>query len=130
MTKLELGPHAEALKAFAGIRYQYEGLSREVGDLLRTKLDIEKLNCSISMRVKEPDSLREKLTRKTYENPLAEITDLAGCRIVCEYESDILAIGSAIKSLFVVHEIIDKTHNLGVDKMGYHGWAYVISLGN
>ena len=84
---------------------------------------------SIHGRAKEPESLQEKINRKHYQEPFREITDLAGVRVVCNYESDLAALGTFIRKKFDVHEHVDKSQTLGVDRMGYHGSHYVVSLG-
>lgn len=83
----------------------------------------------ITGRSKGPDSLREKIDRKKYSDPLSEIDDLAGIRIVCSYESDLKHIGKFVERTFEVKEHIDQSNVLGVDRMGYHGEHYIVSLG-
>jgi len=83
---------------------------------------------AITSRIKETDSLRDKIRRKNYSNPIRDIKDFAGVRIVCGYESDFSEIEKIIYGLFNVHEKVDKTDELGVDKMGYHGRHYVVSF--
>ena len=109
----------------------YEKLSKEVKYVLEHEIENHKIKISNSLyRVKTSKDFTGKIKRKFYKNPLEEITDLAGVRIVCYYESDIHYIIEIIKRSFIVHEHIDNTKNLGVDKMGYHGFHFVISLGS
>jgi ppGpp synthetase/RelA/SpoT-type nucleotidyltranferase len=109
----------------------YEKLSKEVKYVLEHEIENHEIKISNSTcRVKTSESLTEKIKRKFYKNPLRKITDIAGVRIVCYYESDIHYIIEIIKRSFTVHEDIDNTKNLGVDKMGYHGSHFVISLGS
>jgi putative GTP pyrophosphokinase len=84
---------------------------------------------SINGRTKSINSLLEKINRKQYQDPLNEITDFAGVRVVCNYESDLDSIGMVIRLKFNVHEHLDKSRVLDVDRMGYHGLHYVVSLG-
>src|ERR1700759_2533749 len=106
------------VKAFEVIRPLYKNLASEIEDLLITKMSREDLKVSVTSRVKELDSFRQKIVRKAYADPIREVTDLAGCRIVCSYDSDISRISKIVESLFEVCEIVDKTNDLGVDKMG------------
>ena len=53
-----------------------------------------------------------------------------GIRIVCSYELDLEVVSGILKNNFDVHEDIDKLHDLGVDRMGYHGNHYVVTLGS
>lgn len=108
----------------------YKKLSEEVKYAIEQKMNEENIKIeNLSCREKSIESFTEKMKRKSYDNPLEEITDLAGVRVVSYYESDIQNIKDIIEKNFTVHERVDKTKNLGVDKMGYHGAHFVISLG-
>lgn len=112
------------------IRPTFERLVDEVKFVLQERLKNTEMKVStITGRTKTPESLEEKLQRKQYLNPLKDVTDLAGVRIVCYYEPDIQKISALIKSSFVVHDYGDKLDRLGVDKMGYHGVHFIITLG-
>ena len=108
----------------------YERLVAEVKHVLETKLkDAGIAAASIIGRTKDVDSFLSKITRKRYTNPLLQTTDLAGVRVVCAYESELAKVAEIIKSNFAVRECIDKSRDLGVDRMGYKGKAYVVTLG-
>lgn len=120
------------IKKYESIRPKYQLLVDEVIFILESEL--KKLNIKvegISGRTKEISSLREKIERKLYsDNHLEQVTDLAGVRIVCYYEYDLPKVDSIIRKKFKLIEYIDKTGDLGVDKMGYHGSHFIVSLGN
>jgi len=108
----------------------YKKLSEEVKDIIDQKMNKENIKIENSIcREKTIESLTQKIKRKSYNNPLEEITDLAGVRVVSYYEQDIQSIKCIIEKNFIVHDCVDKTKKLGVDKMGYHGVNFVISLG-
>lgn len=120
----------DAVAEYRKLQPLYQRLVDEVIFVLeQTSNDPDVKVVSIHGRTKDPDSLREKMERKKYVNPLCEITDLAGVRVVCNYEPDLAMIGDFIRQKFDVHEHIDKSQSLGVDRMGYHGAHYVVSLG-
>ena len=79
-------------------------------------------------RIKKYNSLRDKIKRKNYSDPIHAIKDFAGVRIVCGYESEFSEVEEIISRSFQIHEKVDKSDKLGVDKMGYHGRHYVVSL--
>ncbi len=121
---------AAALREYERLTSTYEKLVKEVKYTLDENLAHAEIKVAgVSKRVKTPESFKEKLERKQYENPLRDITDLAGVRVVCYYENDLQKVGAIIRSQFEVHEEVDKSGDLGVDKMGYHGAHFVISLG-
>ena len=84
---------------FQKMMFLYNSALKEI----KTKMDIlqEELKLFsnydpieyISMRIKKPESILEKLKRKnlapTYGNMFEEITDIAGVRIVCNFKKDV-----------------------------------------
>lgn len=109
----------------------YRRLVEEVKYVLETKLQAANIKPAVLQgRAKDLDSFRAKIGRKRYAKPLEEITDFAGVRVVCHYESDTAEIASAIRSEFNVIEHVDKTVGLGVDKMGYGGAHFIVTLGS
>jgi putative GTP pyrophosphokinase len=108
----------------------YEKLVDEVHFALNREIAKEGIKiASLERRVKSKDSFLDKIERKRYENPLEEITDIAGVRVVCLFEIDVEIIGFLIRNLFDVKASESKTELLGFDKMGYQGDHYVVSLG-
>ncbi|MCF7982486.1 MAG: RelA/SpoT domain-containing protein, partial [Pseudomonadales bacterium] len=120
-----------SISEYKGIRHFYKKLVEEVKYVLNERLKPSDVRVAdISGRAKTPDSLKKKIESKKYKTPLNDITDLAGVRVVCYYESDLAIANEIIRSAFQVHEHIDKNDDLGVDKMGYHGTHFVIPLGS
>lgn len=71
----------------------------------------------------------EKLDRKFYEDPLKEITDLAGTRVVCLYVDDIALIERIVRKEFVVIEKVDKLSEKSADQFGYGAIHFIVRLG-
>jgi ppGpp synthetase/RelA/SpoT-type nucleotidyltranferase len=108
----------------------YERLAQEIRHILETKFaDVDLAPVSTTNRSKAIESFAAKIARKHYATPLLETTDLAGVRVVCAYESDLTKIAEVIEASFDVRERIDKAADLGVDRMGYNGKAFVVTLG-
>jgi ppGpp synthetase/RelA/SpoT-type nucleotidyltranferase len=119
-----------ARDAYVLVQPFYAKLAPEIQDLLKTKLATAGISpVSLSHRIKTPDSFEAKIGRKQYTDPLSQMTDLAGVRVVCTYASEIENIADIIEAAFEVRERIDKARDLGVDRMGYNGKAYVVRLG-
>jgi len=119
-----------ARKKYANARPLYQRLCEEVRDVLETKLSEAGLSpASITDRPKSIDSFAEKIARKHYKDPLSQMTDLAGVRVVCAYESELAIVANVIEKNFDVRERVDKAHDLGVDRMGYNGKAFVVAFG-
>ena len=126
------GDSVEAfIEGYSRSRPLYERLVEEAKFVLRKKLDKDDVKIvSLLGRTKTADSLRNKVERKDYNKPWDEVTDLAGVRVVCGYEPDLALVGEAVRCSFCVHEHLDKTRDLGSDRMGYHGTHFVVSLGS
>lgn len=119
------------LQKYEGLRPRYERLVAEVCRILQAKLETGSLSpVSVHGRTKDPQNFKEKISRKNYRDPLNQATDLAATRVVCKYESDLEEALSIIGDNFNVCEHVDKSRELGVDKMGYNGKSVIITLGD
>lgn len=83
---------------------------------------------SVTYRVKEIDSLLEKVERKTYSDVFKEIEDFCGVRIICYYTTDLKKIDDLIEKNFNVESTTYKENELGDDKFGYLSNHYIIKL--
>jgi ppGpp synthetase/RelA/SpoT-type nucleotidyltranferase len=84
---------------------------------------------AVTSRAKSLNSFAEKISRKQYVNPLQEITDLAGVRLVFLYKSDRQKIEKIIESEFEIIEKLDKVEEQDDDRFGYGALHYLIRLG-
>jgi len=82
----------------------------------------------LNSRAKTLASFCEKIERKIYKNPLKEITDLSGVRIVFLYASDRVKLEQLVEDEFEIHEKVDKVSDQGVEKFGYGALHYIVSL--
>jgi putative GTP pyrophosphokinase len=86
---------------------------------------------AISGRTKDAESVREKINRKNYQDPAAQMTDLSGIRIIAFFESDVDRISGLIEESFEVdrENSMSKDLLLGTDQIGYRSVHYVCDLG-
>jgi ppGpp synthetase/RelA/SpoT-type nucleotidyltranferase len=109
---------------------EYTGrLSELISELIHQYgFEIAQLEC----RTKTVDSFNEKLTRKgdQYLNPMQDVTDFAGIRIVTYYREEVEKIGTMIADEFDVdwENSIDISQSLDPDTFGYISVHYVVSL--
>jgi ppGpp synthetase/RelA/SpoT-type nucleotidyltranferase len=96
---------------------------------LLSEANIAHLN--VSYRVKDLKSAAEKVERKGYADPIHEMTDIVGIRIITYIEADTQKASAVVKSAFRVHDdkSLDKSAELGVDKLGYRSIHYVCDIG-
>jgi putative GTP pyrophosphokinase len=118
------------IKRFLAIQPDSQQLFTEVEYILRKKISEQGIETSsVTSRAKTLNSFLEKLQRKHYGDPFAELTDLAGARVVCLYRSDTPKVAAIIRADFEVIEDVDKLGDLGVDQFGYGARHFVVRLG-
>ena len=120
------------MKEYDDLNSLYRRFACEIEHLLQRILMEEGINCTaITSRVKERESLSEKIDRKEdkYQS-LSEITDIAGVRIITYYIDDIDKVTEIIEREFVVdrENSIDKGKSLEPDRFGYCSVHYVVEM--
>lgn len=78
--------------------------------------------------MKERQSVSDKILRKSYRSPEAELEDIVGLRIVCLYTSDLQKAETAIREAFEVISMEDKINGASEDSFGYMSVHYVCQL--
>ena len=105
---------------YEDLRPNYERLMSLVTPIIKTALDKNKIKVhSLKKRVKDYSSFLEKVDRKKYKDPFRQCTDLAGCRIICLFTSQVKQIQEIIEKEFDVIEITDKRSTKKFDQFGY-----------
>lgn len=121
----------DAVISYEKRRHKYLDLVKEVENILRESLKENDISFhSIKSRVKSVESFKEKAAREKYNDPINEITDLAGFRIITLFEKEIHQISDIIKKLFKIdyNRSEDKSDLLDADKMGYKSIHYIAEL--
>lgn len=107
----------------------YENLGKSLVDTISVLLKKSELDIlSVSYRVKEINSFLGKMERKSYKDPLTEIEDICGIRIICYYKKDISFIKQILEREFVIFESTDKESILNVDQFGYRSHHLIITI--
>jgi putative GTP pyrophosphokinase len=122
----------EAVQAYQDQRPTYERFALKLRRLLEELLEDYAFGETIEYRTKEVDHFREKVTRvgKNYTDPLTEITDLCGLRIILRRRSDVQRVVSLIRGQFDIDEAHSsyKEDELNVDQFGYSSVHLVVQL--
>jgi ppGpp synthetase/RelA/SpoT-type nucleotidyltranferase len=86
---------------------------------------------SITSRAKTLESFSGKQQRKKYDDPLRDMTDLCGVRVVTYLRSDVARVDGLVRSAFLIDPAhsVDKGGQLPVDRVGYRSVHLVCSLG-
>jgi len=121
------------IQEYSTDRPNYEIFRLKLAELLTALIEDAGIDIvSIESRTKTIQSFKEKIQRpeKNYSNPLDQITDLCGIRIITYYTEDIYKIADIIESEFAIDEdnSVDKTKITSPDKFGYLSLHYVLKL--
>ena len=109
-------------------RPKYDALCARIKSMIQDELRRRGIECTVTSRTKEPDSLLKKAVLKGYTNPLSEITDKAGVRVVCTYQDSIEIVEEIINSLFHVCKYENKTSAMSFNQFGYSGIHFDVCL--
>lgn len=119
--------------AYRERRGLFEGLVAKLVDLTGTLLGPAGIEVAdIEYRTKTVQSFVDKIYRKgqKYTDPLNDITDLAGLRIITYYVEDLQPVGDWIASEFDVDwpNSVDPSQSMEADRFGYASPSYVVRL--
>ena len=136
------GPFAahtrEAVEQYQWEKKDYEGFANEVANLLEKALSTRQITyASIQKRAKDIESFRKKVSKRSggipyqpkYPNPLEDIEDLAGIRIITYFLKMVEEIDKVIYELFDVKEKQNKGEVLEqAERFGYQSVHYIVSI--
>jgi len=83
---------------------------------------------TIESRIKDENSLLEKISRKGYEAQIENIDDLCGIRVICYYQTDIVITCKLIDDEFDIVSKEDKQDELDDNQFGYRSFHHVVKL--
>ncbi|WP_049894811.1 GTP pyrophosphokinase [Paenibacillus antibioticophila] len=125
----------EIIQEYDNIRPIYVQLTTKITRLLEDLLHVNHIKYhAIESRTKETSSFREKIIRKSekYINPINEITDFTGIRLITYFVDEVDKISEIIKDEFDIdfENSIDKGNLLNDNEFGYRSVHYVVTLSN
>ena len=98
----------------------YKQLADNVYYLLQKEINKHKIKIhSLTHKIKEIDSLLDKVRRKNIANPFEQIHDLVGFRVVCLFLSDLDEIGNIIRNGFDIFGEDNKVRDTEISIFGY-----------
>jgi putative GTP pyrophosphokinase len=111
----------------------YHEFASKLADLVRDQMGKVRIEFhDVVYRAKSVESFRDKIKRpgKVYVNPLQEVSDLAGIRVILYYEKDVQKVCRILKKEFstVRSQSVDKAKLLADDQFGYRDPHYVVKL--
>jgi ppGpp synthetase/RelA/SpoT-type nucleotidyltranferase len=125
--------HEEAVAAFTLRRPLFDAFANELKHLVGGLLKASAMRVQVvEARAKTLESFREKIARsgKNYDDPLSDLPDLCGCRIITYYGDEVGKISELIKNEFDVieEEASHQPDQLEADRFGYLSMHYVVKL--
>lgn len=128
--KISIEKHMQDVEAFAGERSQYELFALFLSQVLERAGALYAPLCIVQARAKTVSSFAQKIIRKDkYKEPLKEVTDLCGARIIVHFQSQALKVCTFIKENFIIDEVnsIDVGSKLREEEFGYLSIHYIVT---
>jgi len=125
--------YEEAIDWYIANQNAYKKLAFKIGNIITEILEIKGIPFHmITSRAKELDSFKKKAQKDKYDDPVNQILDLAGIRIITYVEDDVSLVCKIIEDVFDINleNSLDKSQELGIDKVGYKSVHYVAKLKN
>ncbi len=121
------------LEKYKALRPKIEAFSLRLKNLLIDIAELHALNIHVvEQRAKSVDSFNHKVSSpgKSYHDPLNEITDLCGLRVIFYYQEDVNKFCSAIYDEFDIDKAnsVNKSDELNSDQFGYMSTHIVCAL--
>lgn len=121
--------HSQIRAQYEKRKSHYERLKEEVIFILKKRIDDENiLYEDIYGRVKNLESLQDKVNRKELTELFDEVSDICGVRIICLFPSDLHRIGEIIEDTFVINHKDDKISAKPAESFGYLSIHYIATL--
>src|SRR5689334_4607418 len=118
---------------FGKVRGSFIDFTKSLETLLEALLEHRQIEvAALECRTKKPDSFIDKIVKKNekYADPLREMTDLTGARIIVYYPADVARVDELIEAEFDVDW--ENSSRAGADvepeRFGYRSDHYVVSM--
>jgi putative GTP pyrophosphokinase len=118
--------------AYARERHRHIEFTEEIERLMdRVLAESEIRQYQVESRPKEVESFVEKIERKNekYANPLSDVTDLCGVRVILNYPGDVERVGELIERQFDVDwENSQRVRGTDPERFGYRSDHYIVKI--
>ncbi|NUN08629.1 MAG: hypothetical protein HUU54_05575 [Ignavibacteriaceae bacterium] len=122
--------HQKDIKRFIAERKQYETFAKTLEQILTAAANIYAPLSIVQVRAKNVSSFAEKIIRKNkYKDPLRDITDLCGARIITQTQEQIDKVCGFIRQNFLIDEAnsLDVGERLQIKEFGYRSVHFIIT---
>jgi ppGpp synthetase/RelA/SpoT-type nucleotidyltranferase len=115
------GSYGDIAEAYADERDKYKRLGELIAARLEDDLKALHMEVIVQTRAKDVLSFVKKALRKGYADPLAEIGDKAGVRVIVHYAEDVPRVEEVVGQSCEILERESKLDALDFDEFGYLG---------
>ena len=120
---------SETIQQYRDLKPKLKRLKDNIKNALHQTINEEHIPVfSIEARLKDEESIEDKIGRKQYSSPINQIEDLCGLRVICYYQEDIEKICSIVEREFHILKKEDKKTSLNEDQFGYTSCHYIVKL--
>lgn len=112
---------------------KFSVLTDTVVSIIKSLLDEQGIEyLSISGRTKDIDGCAEKIKRKAYKNPIVQMTDISGVRVILFFEAQVPVVSQIIRNAFRVDEAnsSDTASRMSTNQVGYRSVHFVCDVGD
>jgi ppGpp synthetase/RelA/SpoT-type nucleotidyltranferase len=121
--------HKKLIQNYAQLYPEYKKLSQELKALVKPILRKSGIDyVEVMQRAKDVSSFREKIIRKRYKDPFAEMTDLCAVRIICSYPEDVEKAEKVLKKNFSILSHTNPERTISPYKFWYRTHQFEIQL--
>lgn len=118
------------LFAYSKKKAHYNAFEKIIKEYLCKILENAKIECTVLGRVKENSSVERKLYEKgdQYKDPLVDIWDYCGLRIIVRYLRDIAKVNEIVRDNFSVCGVEDKKEKMNASEFGYVDYQFHVKI--
>lgn len=131
MGKLTQAAFEAQVRRFGALRPNYKAMAERLNEVLREETRDQWPLAIVQARAKATDSFAKKIkVRAKYTDPLNQMNDLVGGRIILHSEGDIAGVSDRIRRRFVIDELDsqDVVERLGTSEFGYRSVHFTVSF--
>jgi ppGpp synthetase/RelA/SpoT-type nucleotidyltranferase len=113
--------YTEIASAYEAERPRFEALAKRIEMALKSDLESAGVYCEVTCRAKEVASFVKKALREGYADPMVEIGDKAGVRVIVPYLEDVRRVETFAEAICSVKDREEKLEALDYNQLGYLG---------
>jgi len=128
MPSLSLTDYQKQIAAYEKLKPIFDAYAEILERVLKQACAVAVPEASVRARAKSLSSFAGKIARRNYTDPVREMADLCGGRVIVQTSEQIKAVQAFINANFQVLEREDKADTLADDRFGYRSLHFTVRL--